>query len=76
LTGLLAACSLLTQAATKAMVAEVIARGAVSHETQDYWNATSRGAADNAEGIAAFLEKRAPKFTWSGADTDEDATSV
>jgi enoyl-CoA hydratase/carnithine racemase len=70
LTGVLAARSLLTQAATKAMVAEVIARGQVPQDVRNYWNEMSAHASDNVEGIAAFVEKRGPNFTWSGPDAD------
>ena len=68
LTGVLAARSLLTQAATKAMVAEVVICGRVSPEAQKSWSDVAAAAGDGAEGIAAFVEKRAPRFTWSGHD--------
>ncbi len=70
LTGVLAARSLLTQAATKSMVAAVVAHGQVPQAVQSYWNNVAAGASDSAEGIAAFVEKRAARFTWSGPDAD------
>jgi enoyl-CoA hydratase/carnithine racemase len=66
LTGVLAARSLLTQAATKSMVAEVAAHGVVPRDVQDHWRQVAAEAGDSAEGIAAFVEKRSPRFTWSG----------
>jgi enoyl-CoA hydratase/carnithine racemase len=68
LTDVLAARSLLTQAATKAMVAEVVSRGHVRPEVERMWNQVAAEAGDGAEGIAAFVEKRAPCFTWAGFD--------
>lgn len=68
LTGVLAARSLLTQAATKAMVAEVVAHGHVRQAVERAWGETSAAADDGAEGIAAFVEKRTPRFTWTGRD--------
>ena len=68
LTGVLAARSLLTQAATKAMVADVVAHGRVRPEVEHKWNQSAAAAGDGAEGIAAFVEKRSPRFTWSGHD--------
>ena len=73
LTGVLAARSLLTQAATKSMVAEVAAHGVVPRDVQDHWRRIAAGAQDGVEGIAAFVEKRSPRFTWSGQDnSDQD----
>lgn len=68
LTGVLAARSLLTQAATKSMVASVLADGRVIPALQDHWSEVAAAAGDGAEGIAAFVDKRAARFTWSGGD--------
>ena len=58
--------SLLTHAATKAMVAEVLVHGAVSAEIADDWAREAARSGDLAEGVAAFSERRAPRFTWNG----------
>ena len=68
LTAVLAARSLLTQAATKSMVAEIGAHGQVPQAVQNHWTDTAAGAPDLAEGVAAFVDKRPPHFTWSGTD--------
>jgi enoyl-CoA hydratase/carnithine racemase len=68
LTGVLAARSLLTQAATKSMVAAVVAHGQVPPAVQSYWDEVAAGSSDPAEGIAAFVEKRPARFSWSGPD--------
>ena len=67
LTGVLAARSLLTQAATKSMVAAVVAYGHVPESLQSKWIEAAVSASDSSEGIAAFVEKRQARFTWSGA---------
>lgn len=59
--GVLASRSLLTQAAAKEFTA-----GPVSPERVAHWAEQARTADDTAEGVAAFLERRAPRFTWSG----------
>ncbi|MEY2401764.1 MAG: hypothetical protein QOJ08_1875 [Ilumatobacteraceae bacterium] len=70
LTAVLAARSLITQAATKAMVAEIAAHGEVPQAVDDHWRQVAAAAPDGAEGVAAFVEKRAPRFTWAGPDGD------
>ncbi|MER6102755.1 enoyl-CoA hydratase-related protein [Streptomyces sp. NPDC001832] len=53
----LAARSQLTQAAAKEF--------ATGREDRDaYWAEQARHSGDTAEGVAAFLERRAPRFTW------------
>ncbi|UXY23193.1 enoyl-CoA hydratase/isomerase family protein [Streptomyces cynarae] len=57
-TSVLAARSQLTQAAAKEF-----ANGRTHREA--YWMEQARGSGDTAEGVAAFLERRAPRFTWT-----------
>ncbi|MFF4078038.1 enoyl-CoA hydratase/isomerase family protein [Streptomyces sp. NPDC001777] len=57
-TATLAARSQLTQAAAKEFAA--------GREDRDaYWAQQARRSGDTAEGVAAFLERRAPRFTWT-----------
>ncbi|MFD8569407.1 enoyl-CoA hydratase/isomerase family protein [Streptomyces sp. NPDC059639] len=50
--------SQLTQAAAKEFTAGRTDRDA-------YWAQQARGSGDTAEGVAAFLERRAPRFSWT-----------
>ncbi|MFH9419566.1 enoyl-CoA hydratase/isomerase family protein [Streptomyces sp. NPDC017529] len=59
-TAVLASRSQLTQAAAKEF-----ADGAADAEREAHWEAQARGSGDTAEGVAAFLERRTPRFTWS-----------
>jgi enoyl-CoA hydratase/carnithine racemase len=70
LTGVLAARSLVTQSATKAMVAEIMTNGRVPPAVDEHWKGVVAKAPDSAEGVAAFVEKRAARFTWSGPNGD------
>lgn len=58
----LASRSLLTQAAAKEFAAGRTDRDA-------HWAGEARGSGDTAEGVAAFLERRAPRFTWTTGPT-------
>ncbi|WP_030253231.1 enoyl-CoA hydratase/isomerase family protein [Streptomyces violens] len=56
----LASRSQLTQAAAKEFAA-----GPTSPERSAYWEEQARGSGDTAEGVTAFLERRAPRFDWT-----------
>ena len=62
--------SLLTQAGTKEMVAAVLAHGSVPADLAASWAREVAAAPDPAEGVAAFVERRAPNFTWSERTQD------
>ncbi|MEU6311389.1 enoyl-CoA hydratase-related protein [Streptomyces sp. NPDC047014] len=57
-TRILASRSQLTQAAAKEF-----ADGRTDRDA--HWEEQAAGSADTAEGVAAFLERRAPRFTWT-----------
>jgi enoyl-CoA hydratase/carnithine racemase len=58
--------SALTQQASKAMIDAVSAEGHVDPDLAAQWNAELAASADREEGVAAFLERRTPRFTWTG----------
>lgn len=66
----LASRSLLTQAGTKEMVAAVLAHGSVPAELADRWAREVAAAPDPQEGVAAFVERRPPRFTWTERTQD------
>jgi enoyl-CoA hydratase/carnithine racemase len=56
--------SLLSQTIAKEMINEVATSGAVSAATIERWAPVLADNPDLAEGVAAFAERRAPKFVW------------
>ncbi|HEX2315007.1 MAG TPA: enoyl-CoA hydratase/isomerase family protein [Thermomonospora sp.] len=64
-TATLTARSQLTQQGAKDIV-DAAAAGTLTDDLIDAWDAESRKGVDSAEGVAAFLERRTPRFTWSG----------
>lgn len=66
-TRILASRSQLTQAAAKEF--------ADGREDRDaYWSRQAQDSGDTAEGVAAFLERRAPRFTWTTGRTETGTT--
>ena len=59
--------SLLTQAATKEMIAAIISDGIVSDELAHRWADEVVASGEMAQGVTAFQERRAPDFPWRGA---------
>lgn len=56
--------SSLTQAATKAMVEEIVRDGRVKPATTRHWEDEMERSGEVREGVAAFLAKRAPRWPW------------
>jgi enoyl-CoA hydratase/carnithine racemase len=63
--------SLLTQMASKEMVDSVVAGGAIGAGINRQWRRALAESDDPREGIAAFLERREPHFSWA-PPTDDD----
>jgi enoyl-CoA hydratase/carnithine racemase len=55
----------LTQAASKEMIDAVVADGRVGDACAARWAAELAVADDPKEGVAAFLQRRPPRFTWT-----------
>lgn len=57
--------SLFTQMASKQLVDAAAAYGNIPADVSERWEAPLEGNPDHAEGVAAFLERRDPNFTWT-----------
>jgi len=56
--------SLVTQLAAREMIGEIAEAGQIAATTVTHWEATALGAGDLEEGLAAFAERRVPRFGW------------
>ncbi|MCQ4043920.1 enoyl-CoA hydratase/isomerase family protein [Streptantibioticus rubrisoli] len=74
-TGILAGRSQLTQAAAKEFTAMALGTAPADPGRLAHWAEQARDGAERAEGVTAFLERRAPRFTWTveAAHTDRPA---
>ena len=63
--------SLLTQMASKEIVDALAADGGVEPSVEQRWGRAVAAAGDAAEGIAAFVERRTPNFTWMPSACDQ-----
>jgi enoyl-CoA hydratase/carnithine racemase len=62
--------SMLTQLAAKEMIDAVTVTGRIDAALEERWATESARSPDAAEGIAAFLERREPRFRWTlGGDS-------
>lgn len=68
--------SQLTQQASKAMIDAVVAHGSVSADLAETWARELAASSDAQEGIAAFLERRVPRFTWAQSNAITDASTA
>lgn len=64
--------SLLTQMASKEIVDALAVAEAVDPAIEQRWGRVVAGSGDAGEGIAAFVERRPPNFTWTPARIEED----
>jgi enoyl-CoA hydratase/carnithine racemase len=65
--------SQLTQQASKAMIDAVVDHGRIPADLVTRWATEMRSSDDPEEGIAAFLQRRPPSFTWTGPVVTPDA---
>jgi hypothetical protein len=47
------------------MITAILAHGAVPADLADEWAAEVAAASDPEEGVAAFVERRPPRFRWT-----------
>jgi len=62
--------SLLTQMASKEIVDALVADGGVDPSVEQRWGRAVAAAGDAPEGIAAFVERRTPNFTWTPSERE------